>query len=160
MIETVEMPGSQYSTEFHRPMTSAAVLMLDPQLQLVYNRKYGLFQVIRWTLIACRYYVPGLGNLLSLERGAMWECDVAPHHHIDTEDSPGALIHDMVAGDTKAHPRLLEDAGRLGRIMDHRARIEERVRDEWKHHSAWNRAQILKVWQPIYDMTGGFVAGR
>lgn len=160
MIETVEMAGSQYSTEFHRPMTSTAVMLLDPQLQLVFNKRYCMFQVIRWVLVACRYQIPSLGILLSLERIAMWECDVAPEHHIDKEDSPGALIADMVKGDTREHPRLLNDTDNLKALMEHRALIEAKVRDEWKHHAAWNRAQILKIWEPIYHMTGSFVAGR
>jgi len=154
MIETRETVNSQYSTDFYRPRTAEAVEALDPDLQLVYNRRYGLFQVIRWVAIAVRYYMPTIGDLVCIERLAMWECDVEKHHQIEHEDSPRLLLLAMNAGDSHRKPEILDDTDRMKAFTEHRETIEEKIRGEWDHHRRFNRSQILKVWEPFYNWTG------
>lgn len=146
--------GHQYSTDFHRPLTSEAVRRLDGDCQLVYNRKYGLFQVVRWTGVVVTVNVPGLGRLSWIERVPFWECDVEPKHGVERNDYPDLLIQDMREGDTREKPELLDDNDRLARVVSYRQKMEEAVRGHWRHATRWNRRQVQRMWQPFKDYTG------
>lgn len=154
MVVTDVSYGSQYSRDFCRPLAAAAVRALDPLLELVFNRRYGIFQVIRHTLVAVHYEIPGLGALLQLDRFAFWECDVLKKYRVDVEDNPYLLIEDMKSHDVKEHPELMDDKAELEQVLNHRAELEETVRDNWEHGFRFNRSQVLRIWQPFYDFTG------
>lgn len=154
MVVTDVSYGSEYTTNFCRPLVSAAVKALDPMLELVFNRRYGIFQVIRNTLVAIHYEVPGLGGLLELTRFPFWECDCLKKYRIEKEDNPYLLIEDMKANDSKEHPELFTENAEVEEVLNHRAELEETVRDNWEHGFRFNRAQVLRIWEPFYNHTG------
>jgi len=154
MIATDASYGSEYSRDFCRPLAAAAVEELDPALELVFNQRFGIFQVVRQTLVAVHYELDGFGDLLEVKRFPFWECDCLEHHQIEEEDNPYLLIHDMKAHDVKERPELMDDNAEVEAVLDYRAELEETVRDNWAHGFRFNRAQVLRIWQPFFDYTG------
>lgn len=135
-------------------MAAAAVEALDPALELVFNGRYKMFQVVRHSLVAIHYDVPGLGALVELTRFPFWECDCLERYRLEKEDNPYLLIEDMKANDTQEHPELFDDKAELEEVLGHRAELEATVRDNWSHGFRFNRSQVLRMWQPFFDYTG------
>lgn len=153
MLTLTEPHGWQYSTEFHLPRVCAAVQREDTRLEVVWNRKYKLFQIVRHVPMLVKVRLRDFGTLAYTHVVRFWEMDVEDRHRI-RGDQPDLLIADMRKSDTRDHPELLDESWVRQKIIEQRHGIEAQVRDKYQHNQRFNRRQIHRLWGAFLNSPG------
>lgn len=137
---------SEFSLEFDRPQTERALLALDPDLRLMFNKKLVLFQVMR---VIDRHEVIEWNGMRILHpyKTAAWELDWL--EGLERGDDPLPLIKAMVECDKREHPELDSDEYCWDRMMEQRAKLEAKAHDNWRHAFLDNRRLLMKAYEPL-----------
>jgi hypothetical protein len=128
-------------------MTEVALEMFDPDLRLVFNRRYNLFQVMRVRKRLSRFWSEDLGNLGVLEDVLVWAIDWK--EGLEGRDDPRPLIHELWECDVLRHPKLM--AERRKKVEENIARARETISDNYKYAVIDNWRQLQKVYEPMVN---------
>lgn len=139
--------SSHITFDFHRPVTVRALELFDPDLRLVWNRKYGLFQVMSLRLKTTTFEVDGLGKVAWLEPTLVWEADWK--EGLLRGDDPHPLIRKLYESDTLRFPNLHEMKDQQRR--NHQETVRRKVRDNYRHAHRANRYQLHRALEPLYN---------
>jgi len=133
-----------------RPISAAAVRAYADDLRLVFNVKYSVFQVLRVQRKIRVFDSPTVGKFAYSDTTGVWELDWM--EGLDTGDDPGPLIAEMIEADLRRDPEL--ERKKAERLFEHKRRVAETVKDNWRHAFKDNRRQLLKAWEPLVNSPG------
>lgn len=139
--------SSEFTFDFHKPLTVEALERFDPQLILVFNRRWDVFQIMREIPRAESYWIDGIGNVGWIGRSAVYVDDWMAG--LLGRDDPEPLIERLYWSDTKRHPDL--EAARARKIIENRKKAEEKTREEYRHAFKDNKRLLLKAWEPVFN---------
>lgn len=154
--------SSEHTFHFNKPVTAAAIEMFDPELCLVWNQRWSTFQLMRRRRVARRYWIEGIGHVTYIDEILAHQMDWSMGL-VDGHDNPTPLViacvlgdlfkmndkEDVRPGDTR---RYRDSEERLvDKIRDHRQKVAETVRDNYRHAFAANRRQLLPALERLHN---------
>lgn len=137
---------SEFSLDFHRPRTESAIMALDPDLRLMFNRRHLLFQVMR---VIERHEIVAVNGFRILHpyKTVAWELDWL--EGLERGDEPLPLIKAMMAADKRLHPELDDDEYAYDKIIAQREALEAKAHDNYRHAFRDNRRLLMKAYEPL-----------
>jgi hypothetical protein len=137
--------GSEHSLDFHRPVTVKALEYFDPDLKLVYNRRYGCFQVMRMIRKIMETVSSQFGHIAYTDDVAVYVKDWKDG--LLNGDDPRALIKSLWESDLQRHETLATD--RVIQMRKNKLRQLDTVKDNYSHAQRDNASQLEKAYEPV-----------
>jgi len=146
----INLRASEHSYDFDRPMTVSALAMFDPDLRLVLNKRYELFQVMRVRNRYRKFWSPTIGNICFIEPVLIWVVDWK--QGLEHRDDPRPLIHELWECDVLRHPKLMKERREL--VEKNAEQARKTVKDNYRHALLDNWRILQKAFEPLVNSPG------
>jgi hypothetical protein len=143
----VALRRSEHTYDFHRPVTVVALGQFDPDLRLVFNRRYECFQVMRVRHRTRRWKLNNGEYLAFIEPVLVHITDW--HNGLFGRDDPDSLIRHLWESDLQRHPDLMRKRREV--IQANLERSRKHIKEEYRHAGADNSRLLQKAWEPFFN---------